>query len=280
MNVRKNIGIVLVTYNPNLTDFKRNLSQILLLNQEIMIIDNGSTKKVTSYLKEKARKNLNLNYKLLEDNKGIGFAQNEGIKFFISRSNIKYILFLDQDSYINSENLAKLENALSILIKKDTKNIMIGPKQDYEQNIVGVQECDELISSGSLVSKVAFNAVGKLRSDFFIDYVDYEWCWRAKRLGYKIYKTSEVKMQHETTGVVRYHHHTVDPVFRLYYIFRNSTYLMLYERIPWKVKINIFIRNNGKFIFQFFLKNKGIRIKTCVNGILDGVNQNLGRNKK
>lgn len=277
MNINKNIGIIIVTYNPNLSDFQKNLSQILNLNQEIVIIDNGSTEKITAYLRKKAQDNLYLNYKLLQSNKGIGFAQNEGISFFNNNPKIKYILFLDQDSYIDVKNLIKLKNDLSKLVKKDPKNIMIGPTQDYEEKVVGVQECDKLISSGSLVYKDAFNDIGKFRSDFFIDYVDYEWCWRAKHLGYKIYKTSEAKMHHETTGVRRYHQHTVDPIFRLYYIFRNSTYLMLYEKIPLKSKLNIFFRNNGKLLFQFFLEDKNKRVKKCLNGILDGVAQNLGK---
>lgn len=266
------IGAIIVIYNPDLTDFKRNLLKILDLNIFTLIIDNGSSEAVKGLIQKNKRKNLG--YISLGTNRGIAYAQNKGIDFFRNRKE-QLLLFLDQDSYIDSVNLSKLESVFRSIIKKDDNAVAIGPAQSYDSLDSDVEQCTELISSGSLVKKAAFREIGKYRSDFFIDYVDYEWVWRALQKGFTIYKTRLAEMVHETEGVQRYHGHTVDPIFRLYYIFRNSTYLVLYQKISWRIKLKLIIRNGGKLVFQSLLPNKKDRVKRALIGIHDGMTAKL-----
>lgn len=152
---------------------------------------------------------------------------------------------------------------------------MIGPAQDYDNLSNSIEETSLLINSGSLVLKNAFNKIGRFKEEFFIDYIDYERVWRVQRLGYKFFKTDKVMMHHQTEGVPRFHGHTIYPIFRLYYIYRNSVYLLLYEKIGVRKKLRLFIRNFEKLIFQMNLPHSNKRIKVCFRGIYDGARKKL-----
>lgn len=38
-----NVGIIIVTYKPNIHDFTKNILDILKLQQDICVVDNGSS---------------------------------------------------------------------------------------------------------------------------------------------------------------------------------------------------------------------------------------------
>lgn len=274
MAMINDVGIIIVTYNPDLKDFQKNIFRLVDLKRRILIVDNGSNAECVTYLKKIATAQNDVDCMFLKQNKGIGFAQNVGIDFFKLKP-VDYLFFLDQDSYIDLSNFEKLKEILIFLNNRNKKAVMIGPAQDYDNLSKPIEETSLLISSGSLVLKSAFDKIGKLKEEFFIDYIDYEWVWRAQRLGYKVFKTNKVEMQHQTEGVPRFHGHTIDPIFRLYYIYRNSVYLLLYEKIGVKEKSRLFIKNLGKLIFQINLPHPNKRIKVCFRGIYDGARKKL-----
>lgn len=276
----KNIGIIIVTFNPNVKDFADNLNNINKLNVPILIIDNGSESKIREQIISVKNKYQNIALKFLNKNMGIGYAQNYGIDYFKSDNNIDFCFFLDQDSYITIKDFNQLLKEYNLLQKQDSKIVAIGPAQFYD-NLNGkkIALTNTLISSGSLVPMTSFDRVGKYKAEYFIDYIDYEWNWRANSNGYHVYKTKNVSMTHETQGVERLGGHTVDPIFRLYYIFRNSTYIILYENVSLNIKLKLLIRNFGKLLFQIRLKENKRRLKTSIKGIKDGINKELNYEK-
>ena len=274
MAIINDIGIIIVTYNPDLKDFQKNIFRLIDLKRRILIVDNGSSFECIMYLKKVSTIQNNVDCIFLKQNKGIGFAQNIGIDFFKSKL-VNYLFFLDQDSYIDLNNFEKLKEILISLNNRNKEAVMIGPAQDYDNLSNSIEETSLLISSGSLVLKNAFNKIGRFKEEFFIDYIDYEWVWRAQRLGYKFFKTDKVMMHHQTEGVSRFHGHTNYQIFRLYYIYRNSVYLLLYEKIGVRKKLRLFIRNFEKLIFQMNLPHSNKRIKVCFRGIYDGARKKL-----
>lgn len=274
MAIINDIGIIIVTYNPDLKDFQKNIFRLIDLKRRILIVDNGSSFECIMYLKKVSTIQNNVDCIFLKQNKGIGFAQNIGIDFFKSKL-VNYLFFLDQDSYIDLNNFEKLKEILISLNNRNKEAVMIGPAQDYDNLSNSIEETSLLISSGSLVLKNAFNKIGRFKEEFFIDYIDYEWVWRAQRLGYKFFKTDKVMMHHQTEGVSRFHGHTIYQIFRLYYIYRNSVYLLLYEKIGVRKKLRLFIRNFEKLIFQMNLPHSNKRIKVCFRGIYDGARKKL-----
>lgn len=106
----------------------------------------------------------------------------------------------------------------------------------------GLVPCDFLISSGALVELAAWDAVGPLDEDLFIDSVDLEWCCRARARGMGLYGVCHAVLDHRL-GDAR---HTalpgVDVVVhspeRLYYMTRNrfTLYARGYMPLKWKAK--------------------------------------------
>jgi len=89
---------------------------------------------------------------------------------------------------------------------------------------------DLVITSGSMVRREVVEAIGLPRSDFFMDFVDYEYCLRARSLGYKIAVVTRAKLFHEIgeARTVRFlgrrSFWSDHRPFREYYMSRNLVY--------------------------------------------------------
>ena len=127
------------------------------------------------------------------DNVGIAEAQNKGINFLLNKKHCDYIVFLDQDSRIGKDYIDKITDTY-IKIKSFEPNLaLLGPtainarsQEEYKSVFHPKKTIDnifipqrEIISSGTCVSVDVLKEVGSNLSWLFIDYVDFEWCWRA-----------------------------------------------------------------------------------------------------
>ncbi len=273
-NINK-LGIIIVTYNPDIKDFGRNLDYIAKSSFEIIIVDNASNASIQKHIESYINKFKNVHFFALDSNYGIGYAQNVGMELL---GTVTHYAFFDQDSYMSSENLKGLFSLFLNIEKADPKAAAIGPSQDYEKlENRSIIKVSKIISSGSIISKQAIKEIGNFRSDFFIDFIDYEWCWRACSKNKTIYKTSVFDIVHESKGVPRKHSHTIDPIFRLYYIYRNATYIIIHEKISIKIKLKLGIRLIGKLIFQLELEKPVSRLSICFSGINDGITGSLSK---
>ena len=81
-----------------------------------------------------------------------------------------------------------------------------------------------------MVRREVVEAIGLPRSDFFMDFVDYEYCLRARSLGYKIAVVTRAKLFHEIgeARTVRFlgrrSFWSDHRPFREYYMSRNLVY--------------------------------------------------------
>jgi rhamnosyltransferase len=99
-----------------------------------------------------------------------------------------------------------------------------------------------VISSGSLIDLDAYRRVGAFRSDFFMDAIDTEWCFRARARGFSCWVDESVRMEHRIgAGVTRA---TIfgrgfpkQPPMRLYAYIRNQSYCLGLPHLPlwWRV---------------------------------------------
>jgi rhamnosyltransferase len=111
-------------------------------------------------------------------------------------------------------------------------------------------EADFLIASGSLIPVAALDRVGPMREDLFIDYVDVEWCLRARREGLRCYGVFEATMEHrlgESRVRVFGREATARSPLRHYYLMRNA--LLLY-RESW-VPLNWKLVDAGRLLLKF-----------------------------
>jgi glycosyltransferase involved in cell wall biosynthesis len=108
----KKISIIIPFYNPGvlIKNNFRNLNEIQIENPDLQIIyvDNNSSDKSYSYVKNKIKQNKNIKIYKTNSNQGPGIARNLGVK----KTKTKYIIFLDVDDCLEIINLKKLYKVL------------------------------------------------------------------------------------------------------------------------------------------------------------------------
>ena len=295
---------IIVTYNPNIDDFLEVLnSHVKTSTSVIVIVDNNSLNKKTiqgSILKIDTTKEIQ--FESLEENMGIGFAQNHGIDIAISSSCSHFILF-DQDSFVTSDIIDKLLIAENKLILEGHKLGAIGPnymdtisKSIYKQILISnfrikkispdsssnnLVKVSFLNASGTLVRSAVINSVGKMNENYFIDSVDIEWCFRANSQGFSFFVATNVILNH-TIGLERIHSLGREISFhsplRHYYMIRNKILLVRLAWVPlvYKIKIifDILFKSPIYFIDMRFSKEF---LSFYFKGILDGIKNKSGK---
>ncbi|WP_151707808.1 glycosyltransferase family 2 protein [Acinetobacter junii] len=286
------IKAVIVTFNPdeNVIDLVYSLEK---QGVGSIIVDNGSKEFDFSKIKK------NIDYSLIKlgENLGIATAQNIGIEKTVAIGG-EFILFFDQDSRISDDFVQNLLDDYELLCSKSIKVGALGPRfiddrGDFYYNAVSVlksglrvkynvSEIKEpfnsilIISSGSLINVDVIKKVGGMKDNYFIDYVDTEWCFRAESLGYKVYISSKAVMHHRIGDKVikgKYFTLPVHSSFRRYFIIRNSIYMLKERYIPKPFVFHqILINLIHQILIIILLKsNKFNYIKSLYSGVTDGV---------
>lgn len=240
------IGIVAVTYNPNVQEFIKNIN--LNRNQAdfVVVVDNSDETDKSVDLKNAVPKEVYLLQ--MNGNEGIAKAQNTGIEFCIKKG-CKYILELDQDTIIPDYYISTLYSSIQRIRNKKIKIAGIGPvitdkdtgQQYYVKTGTEIIEVEKTISSGFIITAEAFKKVGPKDESLFIDFVDWEWNWRAKTKGFRTFVDSGIEIQHKVgescDNFYFFRIFTHSPI-RLYYKYRNAFILFnkKYTPVMWKVK--------------------------------------------
>lgn len=283
MNYKK--ACIIVLYNPNLNNIIDNIKNLSQQCDKIYIIDNTPDQNLTSFFKAFH----NIQYIPLKKNVGIAEAQNITLREII-KQNYDFIFFSDQDSLITKNMIEDLLTKYQFLRTKKIKIGGIGPRpfdKDLNRNYKGsikkginignnLTEVTEIISSASLIPIQNFKEVGLMDAKLFIDGVDHEWCWRAKKIGnYRFFIDEDSLLSHKLgegdRKIFGINVHIPTP-FRTYYQFRNYFLLSRRNYVPlyWKVS------NGIKYFFKFFyyplfLPQKKLYLKNMLNGIRDGI---------
>ena len=287
------IHAVVVTYFPNIVDLENELAILTKQVSCIWLIDNGSGPRLQKWFNDSPYAS-EVQFVAMTSNEGIAIAQNKGIAFSI-HAGADYVLLMDQDSQPSKDMVEVL-----LQKAKELPNVAaVGPKyldqrrkaRGYSSKIQPVEiEADmnthlvkpvtHLISSGCLIPVPAFNQVGTMREDLFIDYVDIEWCFRAKAKGLQSYEISNARMQHQLGDEpLRFFGKTVasHSPLRHYYQFRNA--LLVYRSegvsLSWKLKDALYMTQ--KFIiFMLLAKPRAMHIKMMILGLWHGVLKKSG----
>lgn len=270
--------IIIVTYNPIVSDLKRNIRMFMDECLNIIIINNYYSEVSNQNIKKLEKEFKNLTVFLLNENIGIGSAQNKAIKMLISSKENKNlnIIFFDQDSYLSCSSLSKLVYDFNKYNKKDPKLVMMGSnlKEYYEDSNDPVMKVDEIISSGSITKLKYFDQeeVGLFFGELFIDFIDYEWCWRAEKKGYKVAVDRSIFLHHQLSGELkRRFGKQITPANRLYYVFRNLIIALKATEAPLTRRILWTYRATKTLIFQVLLVDHRLQsAKKILLGVKDG----------
>lgn len=239
---------VIVLYNP-VDKVLYNIDSFLRYSDYLFITDNSE--KNNEILLSSLKMLPNVSLIINNSNLGIAKTINLVVKKTIDLG-YNYLLTMDQDSRFEEDALEKLLSKIgdeSIGIYSPfhkNKYFTNPPHQDME-------EVSDVMTSGNILNLEAVKKVGFFREDYFIDYVDVEYCLRLRKNGYKILRVNNSFLIHNEANLSRtkLFGKTIYPPnhkpFRWYYKIRN--YLFLKEEYQkdfpeYFIKESKNIRNN------------------------------------
>jgi rhamnosyltransferase len=293
MENSKTICAIIVAFNPIMSELKETIA---ILNQQrcdIIVVDNSPYE--LSELKQ-----LPIVYQWVQGNKGIAFAQNQGV-LYCQENKYQNIIFFDQDSKIpatfifdmisfatnNRASIAApifydeargFEYAITHIDANGFRQKLYsnGSKEPFTSSVV--------ISSGTLVKTTLFNTIGLMDESLFIDYVDTEWCLRCYKSGYLVFINPEAKMIHSignsSFSVFGFNIPVHSPA-RRYYRVRNSLKLLRYSHVPKLLALReIFFCAIHSLILIAHEKDKTNYLKSFLLGIKDGICNIEGENPR
>lgn len=282
------VAIILTTFNPDLAMLKENISTYIFQVGIVILCDNSDDEtalEIEKLCHEKAK----LIYLSMNGNKGIAYAQNRGVEYAISRG-FNFFLEIDQDSILPSEYVDKVLSTYFLLSNNNVAVAGVGPlarskTQDFiydnHHSESGIRFVDATLSSGFVYSKNAYYLVGDKDESLFIDYVDWDWCWRANKLGLKVAVDTSIEIEHMLGDghkkILGFNVGLPSPV-RLYYQYRNSLYMMQrdYVSFSWKLKRIIILALKVPF-FLICTDRKKERLKYILQGCLGFIKKEKGK---
>jgi len=204
------ISIIILNYKDNQGTFEciKSLENQIFKNFEVIVIDNSENNEIFLELKNLLNQfNEILEIKLIQSKYNLFFAS--GVNLGIIHSQGDYICLLNNDTIVDSDFLDKsikfMESNSKIgfmcpkinLYKNPNKNWFSGYKikpfsRNFlyflkNKNLKKVQETDYAPGAALFVKREIINLIGTLDEIFFMYWEDVDWCYRAKRYGFKNY---------------------------------------------------------------------------------------------
>ncbi|HOR94725.1 MAG TPA: glycosyltransferase family 2 protein [Spirochaetota bacterium] len=232
----------------------------------------------------------------LNDNKGIAYAQNIGIKRAL-KEGADFIMLSDQDTiypknyvkdmvevFMVNEKVCAVAPKFFDKIKNSSDGfISVKPiifKQFFPES--GKHEIMQAIASGKIIRAKYLHDIGLMKEELFIDWVDLEWCWRALNKGYKIIGNADVVIHHslgDTSINVGFRKVNLRNPIRHYYITRNAFYLAIYSRdLDFLHRIVLFFKSFRYIIgYPLLDKPKLKNLKYVLLGFFHGITKRLGK---
>ena len=280
MNINR-IGVVIIVFHPNARLLESKLKK---LGNDVAVVVVDNTPNETINIEQ-----ANITYIPLYENTGIANAQNVGIGNLLERG-CTHVVFFDQDSDFTEKYVRSIVDEYERISTVRKNLFLLGPTvinktngEEYRSVIHSDKKADqgfvekrEIISSGCCVSMAKLNKVGLMDALLFIDYVDFEHCWRANSKGYVCGITQNVTLPHKVGNNELHFPHgyrvIISAPFRYYYQYRNWLWLCRKGYVPRQWKINTCIKFMSRIIYFPFVVNEWKSIeKNMFKGIHDGL---------
>ncbi|GGK70819.1 glycosyltransferase family 2 protein [Rufibacter glacialis] len=287
LSTLENTAGVVVLYNPQV-DVLANIATYLPDLAVLYCLDNSEEK--NHGLIEKLMATPKVHYLDLQGNKGLAAALNKGAALAIKQEFL-WLLTMDQDSAAQTGMIPLLRQALAHT--QEEKVAIVAPFQQDKDNQgqtrqEGIQEVEAVMTSGNLLSLSAYSAVGPFKDEFFIDYLDYEFCLRLRLQGYKILQNPQAVLFHSVGDITLNSflgvHITASnhSALRRYYITRNRLQVMeTYKRhFPGYFKQEVLDLLKDVIRITFFEKDKLKKLRYMGYGIRDFRNRRFGKFQK
>lgn len=266
----------MVLYNPDEHQVLENIKVISSNVSECFVIVNSCGKSIVDKIQ-----NIK-GVRVIDNRENIGLSKsiNIGLKEVLKGESETVILF-DQDSLPSRDFFHHHYKTYQFLMQKNTKIGSIGANSEDKKRIDYSTEISEnaekvkfVITSGCLIPIETLKTVGLMDETFFIDYIDYEWCFRAASNGYQNYVSTKSIMEHNLgdnlVSILNIKKPIHNNVIRHYHIIRNQLIILCRNYVPLKWRImhffKIFYRIPG---YIFYSSNRIGTVKNIYKAFID-----------
>jgi rhamnosyltransferase len=262
--VHEAAAAIVVAFQPDRALIIRLIQDLAREFRIVYVMDNGGGREA---LTESIGSSASIQVVDMAGNKGIGVALNRGFQL-ASLAGMRYVITFDQDSTPPAGLGGQLMQALERLMAGGVRIAAVGPRvidirqarqleHPFMRRRMGwptaatcistseLIDADFLITSGCLIPLAAFEAVGPFDQELFVDFVDMEWCLRARAAGYMTFGVCSAVMPHEigtatkasAFGMTVLGHNPV----RRYFFARNTIRLLRLPHLAvgWKARLLI-----------------------------------------
>jgi len=195
----ESVCAVMVTYHPT-TGTLKNIPSLLAQVKELVVVDNGSNSGELGPLRAASRA---LGFHLIENGENLGIAEalNQGVCWAKSRG-YPWMILLDQDSRITDGFIHQMFAVLQSHPHRDRIGSIhpkyVDPETGVEASVPRARDGGPVrsLTSGALMPAWIFDKIGGFASEYFIDEVDTEYCYRIRASGYLIADSREAALLH------------------------------------------------------------------------------------
>lgn len=275
---------IVTTFSPN-DGFPDRIFTLQEQVQAVIIVDDGATEENRTLLKGWFSGIPGIVLLHHTSNRGVAAALNTGMEL-AGIMGYSYVLLLDDDSLVTMGMVATLMEALANNSKG--MSAIVGPSYNFLCKVVVAEsgartkEVPTIITAGTLIPIKVYYQVGRFREELFIDFVDHEYCLRARSLGVRILQCQTACMvqpigqtQNTFWGELRSVHNQT----RTYYFFRNSFAVAREYVLQFPVFVIWVIWQQFKTFVKilFFMKHKKQYVGAMIQGWSDGWARRFGR---
>ncbi len=276
------VYIILLNWN-GLTDTLEcleSLRKIDYLNYKVVVVDNGSKNNEA----EEIKKNYSGVYLIKnKENKGFAEGNNIGIKLALERK-ADYILLLNNDTVVSPNFLTilvdfaqRIQNIGAVgpkILYYDSNKIWFNGgelwwwigfakhlerlKENEKSSINEPLEVDYITGCAMLMKRETIEKVGLLDPVYFVNFEDLDWCWRAKKLGYKHFVVPKSIIWHKVSVSLGKRGTQKIGKFGAYYYARNAIifakknlsgirkFLFLISQYTFRLPLNLILCTNNE----------------------------------
>ena len=301
------VAALVVTFFPD-DALPDRLESLLAQVERLVIVDNGSdaaSLRWTQRYSERAGLTILRN----ATNLGIAAALNQAM-VLLAGEGYEWVFMSDQDSIVVDGCIAALIATVAAdanpagvaLVGANRQDAGVGatmhrwlrPRKGppfFERvtcDRIGPDGVTLVITSGTLASVAAFKHLRPFSAAFFIDFVDFEYCLRARKSGYRILVSCQARILHSVgsktqvcmAGI------TLSPThhgpLRKYYLFRNAVLVIrsyggtfphwLIYQLSALLEIVL-----GILILE---DRKSLKLRACIIGLWDGIRGRTGATRR
>lgn len=266
---------VVVLYHPA-SNVIQNIQTYCAGLDMLFVLDNTETP--SSYIEKSIKTIPTIQYIPLKKNNGLAKAFNLALSM---ATDYDYLLTMDQDSAFPEGMMERYKKMVENW--EDDRIAVFGVNYNRAKK-TGWEYQKKVISSGSVLVIEKSRDIGGFDENLFIDEVDHEYCYHARKLGYRVVMLHDITLKHrlgekkEVANLFgkRKWEDGVHSPQRTYYIFRNAIYIIFKYPGLFFSYASFIRRRFFRLLFGYQYQRKQQLTYAC-RGIYDAIRGHMGK---